>query len=120
MSKKRIVYVIVTFAIFTAISVSLFPVSRAEAETITIKAISAWPKNEPSVADDYLGFIKHANEMLKQKFPGQVEIKYLGGSEVIPIRHRCLLCRHRTGGQCLKADPIHLMGRAGKGGEQNF
>ena len=33
MSKKRIVYVIVTFAIFTAISVSLFPVSRAEAET---------------------------------------------------------------------------------------
>ena len=96
MSKKRIVYVIVTFAIFTAISVSLFPVSRAEAETITIKAISAWPKNEPSVADDYLGFIKHANEMLKQKFPGQVEIKYLGGSEVIPTKDQAEALRVGT------------------------
>jgi TRAP-type C4-dicarboxylate transport system substrate-binding protein len=85
MSKKSIIYIIMALVVFMAISVSLFPVSRAEAEKITIKAISAWPKNEPSVADDYLGFIKRANEMLKQKFPGQVEIKYMGGAEVIPI-----------------------------------
>jgi len=96
MSKKRIVYVIVTLAIFTAISVSLFPVSRAEAEKITIKAISAWPKNEPSVADDYLGFIQHANDMLEKKFPGQVEIKYLGGSEVIPIPNQADALRAGT------------------------
>jgi TRAP-type C4-dicarboxylate transport system substrate-binding protein len=38
------------------------------------------------VADDYLGFIAHANKVLEQKFPGQVEIKYLGGSEVIPTK----------------------------------
>lgn len=85
MSRKHLFYIVVALAVMMAINLSLFPVSRAEAEKITIKAISAWPKNEPSVADDYLGYIKHANEMLKQKFPGQVEIKYIGGAEVIPI-----------------------------------
>ena len=85
MTKKHLFYVVVVLAVMMALNLSLFPVSRAEAEKITIKAISAWPKNEPSVADDYLGYIKHANEVLNQKFPGQVEIKYLGGSEVIPI-----------------------------------
>jgi TRAP-type C4-dicarboxylate transport system substrate-binding protein len=85
MTKKHLFYVVVALAVVMALNLSLFPVSRAEAEKITIKAISAWPKNEPSVADDYLGFIKRANEMLKQKFPGQVEIKYIGGAEVIPI-----------------------------------
>lgn len=85
MSKKSMSCLIIALTFFMALSVSLFPASRAEAEKITIKAISAWPKNEPSVADDYLGFIKRANEMLKQKFPGQVEIQYIGGAEVIPI-----------------------------------
>jgi TRAP-type C4-dicarboxylate transport system substrate-binding protein len=85
MSKKSMAFIIMAVAVLMAISLSLLPVSRAQAEKITIKAISAWPKNEPSVADDYLGFIEHANKMLEQKFPGQAEIKYIGGAEVIPI-----------------------------------
>ena len=58
----------------------------AMAGKIVIKAISAWPTNEPAVADDYLPFIEQANKMLKEKFPDQVEIKYLGGPEVIPTK----------------------------------
>jgi hypothetical protein len=70
MSKKSLFYVLAVLTFLFALSISLFPVSRAEAETITIKAISAWPKNEPSVADDYLGFIKHANDMRKLSLSG--------------------------------------------------
>lgn len=59
---------------------------NVHAKKITIKAVSAWPTNEVSVAEDYLVFIKVANEQLKAKFPGEVEIKYLGGPEVIPTK----------------------------------
>ena len=96
MSKKSIAYIIMAVAVFMAISVSLLPVTRAAAEKITIKAISAWPKNEPSVADDYLGFIAHANKVLEQKFPGQIEIKYMGGAEVIPIPNQADALRAGT------------------------
>lgn len=96
MSKKSLICTIMALVGFMAISVSLFPVSRAEAEKITIKAISAWPKNEPSVADDYLGFIAHANKVLEQKFPGQIEIKYMGGAEVIPIPNQADALRAGT------------------------
>jgi TRAP-type C4-dicarboxylate transport system substrate-binding protein len=96
MSKKSMAYIIMAVAVFMAISVSLLPVTRAEAEKITIKAISAWPKNEPSVADDYLGFIAHANKVLEQKFPGQIEIKYMGGAEVIPIPNQADALRAGT------------------------
>ena len=96
MSKKCMAYIIMAVAVFMAISVSLLPVTRAAAEKITIKAISAWPKNEPSVADDYLGFIAHANKVLEQKFPGQIEIKYMGGAEVIPIPNQADALRAGT------------------------
>ena len=96
MSKKSIAYIIMAVAVFMAISLSLLPVTRAAAEKITIRAISAWPKNEPSVADDYLGFIAHANKVLEQKFPGQIEIKYIGGAEVIPIPNQAEALRAGT------------------------
>ena len=96
MSKKCMAYIIMAVAVFMAISLSLLPVTRAAAEKITIRAISAWPKNEPSVADDYLGFIAHANKVLEQKFPGQIEIKYIGGAEVIPIPNQAEALRAGT------------------------
>jgi TRAP-type C4-dicarboxylate transport system substrate-binding protein len=35
---------------------------------------------------DYLGFIKNANRAIQEKYPGQLEIKYIGGPEAIPTR----------------------------------
>jgi TRAP-type C4-dicarboxylate transport system substrate-binding protein len=96
MSKKSIACLTVTLAVLMVFSLALFPVSRAAAAKITIKAISAWPKNEPAVADDYLGFIAHANKVLEQKFPGQIEIKYLGGPEVIPTKDQAEALRAGT------------------------
>ena len=85
MSKKRIFYVIIAFTAFWALNVSLFPTPDVAAEKITIKAISAWGKNHSGVKKDYLPYIEHANEMLQAKYPGEAEIKYIGGAETIPI-----------------------------------
>ena len=85
MSKKRMFYVIIALATFLALNVSLFPTPDVAAEKVTIKAISAWGKNHSGVKKDYLPYIKHANEMLQAKYPGEVEIKYIGGAETIPI-----------------------------------
>jgi TRAP-type C4-dicarboxylate transport system substrate-binding protein len=85
MSKKRMFYVIIAFAAFWALNLSLFPTPDVAAEKITIKAISAWGKNHSGVKKDYLPYIEHANEMLQAKYPGEVEIKYIGGAETIPI-----------------------------------
>jgi TRAP-type C4-dicarboxylate transport system substrate-binding protein len=66
---------------------SLLLISQpAAAKKITIKAVSAWPKNAVEVANDYLPFIEAANARLAEKYPGELEIKYMGGPEVIPSK----------------------------------
>ena len=86
MSRKRMHYVVVALSICLVLGVSTFTASLAEAKKITIKAISAWGKNHTGVVGDYLPYIKRANAMLQKKYPGEVEIKYIGGAEAIPTR----------------------------------
>jgi TRAP-type C4-dicarboxylate transport system substrate-binding protein len=86
MSKKRMFYVIIALFGFLALNLALLPTPNVEAAKITIKAISAWDKNHTGVVGDYLPYIKRANEMLQSKYPGEVEIKYIGGPEAIPMR----------------------------------
>ncbi len=84
MSKRPILCIALALTFFLALNVLLLPATSVEAKMITIKAISAWGKNHSGVANDYLPYIKRANEMLQKKYPGEVEIKYIGGSEAIP------------------------------------
>ena len=86
MSRKNILYIAFTLAICLSLSAAPFIAGVAEAKEITIKAISAWDQKHTGVAGDYLPYIKHANEMLQAKYPGEVEIKYIGGPEAIPTR----------------------------------
>lgn len=86
MSKKSLLCITVALSLCLFLSVSSFSVSQALAKKITIKAISAWPTMDGSVKEDYLGFIKNANKALQEKYPGQLEIKYIGGPEAIPTR----------------------------------
>jgi len=86
MSRKRVFIVIVALFGFLALNLALLPAPNVEAAKITIKAISAWDKNHTGVVGDYLPYIKRANEMLQSKYPGEVEIKYIGGPEAIPMR----------------------------------
>jgi TRAP-type C4-dicarboxylate transport system substrate-binding protein len=86
MSRKRMYYVVVALSICVVLGASFFNASVAQAQKITIKAISAWDKQHTGVVGDYLPYIKRANEMLQAKYPGEVEIKYIGGPEAIPMR----------------------------------
>ena len=86
MSKKTFFCLIVSLAFCSFLSISTLSGSQAAAKKITIKAISAWPTNDGSVKEDYLGFIAHANKKIEEIYPGEFEIKYIGGPEVIPSR----------------------------------
>jgi TRAP-type transport system periplasmic protein len=57
--------------------------SLAEAKTITIKAVTAWPKSVWEVGN-FNKFLDIVKERVAQKYPGQLEIQYAGGPEVIP------------------------------------
>ena len=84
MSRKYLHTVAMLLCFSLAVIFSLGTVGDATAKT-TIKAISAWGKNHSGVTKDYLPYIKRANEMLEAKYPGEVEIKYIGGPEAVPI-----------------------------------
>jgi TRAP-type C4-dicarboxylate transport system substrate-binding protein len=86
MSRKRMYRVVFALSICMFLGASLLNATQAEAQKITIKAISAWDQKHTGVAGDYLPYIKHANEMLQAKYPGEAEIKYIGGPEAIPMR----------------------------------
>jgi TRAP-type C4-dicarboxylate transport system substrate-binding protein len=55
----------------------------AEAKTITIKAVTAWPKSVWEVGN-FNKFMDIVKERVAQKYAGQLEIQYAGGPEVIP------------------------------------
>ena len=85
MSRKYIHTIALVLCVSLAIVFSLGTAGEAAAKT-TIKAISAWGKNHSGVKKDYLPYIKRVNEMLQAKYPGEVEIKYIGGPEAVPTR----------------------------------
>ncbi len=84
MSRKSIFWAVI--ALTLCLGLSAFSATQAEAKEVVIKAISAWPTNDGSVKEDYLEFVAEANKALKAKFPGQAQIKYIGGPEAIPTR----------------------------------
>lgn len=81
--KKGAIY---KFILSISIIVCVGLINQAFAKTIVIKAVSAWPKNATSVATEYLPYIDAANKYLAEKYPGELEIKYLGGPEVVPSK----------------------------------
>lgn len=60
---------------------------EVHAEKVTIRAISAWPKSVWEV-HNFMKFLHNAEERVGRDFPGQVELKYMGGPEVIPNREQ--------------------------------
>ncbi len=62
MSKRPILCIALALTFFLALNVLLLPATSVEAKMITIKAISAWGKNHSGVANDYLPYIKRAND----------------------------------------------------------
>lgn len=71
------------FRVLLVGAVVLSLASMAEAKTITIKAVTAWPKSVWEVGN-FTKFQDIVKERVAQKYPGQLEIQYAGGPEVIP------------------------------------
>ena len=86
MRTKSFISICCTLILAFSFITALISVPQVDAKTIKIKAVSAWPKNEKSVADDYLPFIKAVNKYIEEKYPGELVISYAGGPEVIPSR----------------------------------
>ncbi len=85
MGRKNIFHVIVALGICLALSVSFTPVSQAA--KYTINTLSAWPKNTFMV-QNFMRFIDRVNGKAAKMYPGELEIKYKGASEVISFKEQ--------------------------------
>ena len=63
--------------------VGSFSLALAASEKITIKAVSAWPKTVFEV-QNFMKFLDIVKTNVAAKAPGQFQIQYLGGPEVMP------------------------------------
>jgi len=59
----------------------------AYAKTYTINALTAWPKSA-SESQEFLKFLKLAQEEADQKYPGELKLVYKGAGEVIATREQ--------------------------------
>lgn len=87
MSRKSLSSLLLVVSMTLCLTVSpILP--QAEAQKITLKAISAWPVSDSSVKADFLPYLEKLNKMMAEKFPGQLEVKFIGGPEAIPVRNQ--------------------------------
>lgn len=74
------------FILFIAVCflVTLFAIypSSAGAETITLKAVTAWPKTS-SENKAFFIFTELVDQMVAKKYPGELKINYIGGPEAV-------------------------------------
>jgi len=65
------------------------------AEKIVLKAVTAWPSTTAE-AKNFLKFVDAVNQEAQKKYPGQLEIKYLGGPEIVPTKDQAEAVRTGT------------------------
>jgi TRAP-type mannitol/chloroaromatic compound transport system substrate-binding protein len=81
MSFKNVYRIALIAGVVLALVGSLLP-SLAAAEKITIKAVSAWPKTTYET-ENFLKLLEIVKAKVDAEAPGQLEIQFLGGPEVI-------------------------------------
>lgn len=78
--KKGLVFAF--FMVFFSLTVLLTQYELAQAQTITLKAVTAWPKT----ASEYKAFTTFADlveQLVAKKYPGELKIQYIGGPEAV-------------------------------------
>jgi TRAP-type C4-dicarboxylate transport system substrate-binding protein len=78
--KKRLVFIF--SAVFFALAVFVNHYGVAKAETVTLKAVTAWPKTA-SEFKAYTTFTDLVEQMVAKKYPGELKIQYIGGPEAV-------------------------------------
>jgi TRAP-type mannitol/chloroaromatic compound transport system substrate-binding protein len=87
MCKKSLSFVLVAIGLCFCLSVSFISVSQAAPKKITLQSITAWPKTTFMV-QNFMRFMDRVNTRAAQMYPGQFEIKYKGGPEVISFKEQ--------------------------------
>ena len=82
MSRKKLFCAIVTFAFCIGLWLSPVSVNQAAAATYTINCVSAWPKTAFETLN-ILTLMEWIQKEADQKFPGQLQMVFKGGPEVI-------------------------------------
>ena len=70
------------FAAFLGVATLTVQTGFVMAETITLKAVTAWPKTAPDNIP-YQIFSEIAEQMVAKKYPGELKIQYIGGPEAV-------------------------------------
>jgi TRAP-type C4-dicarboxylate transport system substrate-binding protein len=73
---------VVLIAVFFSVGVVLTQVGTVRAEVITLKAVTAWPKTAPDNIPFQI-FSETVEQMVANKFPGELKIAYIGGPEAV-------------------------------------
>jgi TRAP-type mannitol/chloroaromatic compound transport system substrate-binding protein len=91
--KEAFMYRKIVFAAVMLLSLSVIMmavtanVSQAAAEKMTIEVITAWPKTT-FMTQNFMRFMDNVNAKAAKLYPGQFEIKYKGGPEVIAFNEQ--------------------------------
>jgi TRAP-type C4-dicarboxylate transport system substrate-binding protein len=72
---------VATAGITLLITATIFSVCQAAPKKYTLKAVSAWPKPVYET-QNFLKFLDFVKENVALRYPGELEIRYLGGPEV--------------------------------------
>ncbi len=77
--------ILVVLALFLGGSTLLFQTGPALGETVTLKAITAWPKNaSDNKSLDF--FLESVAQQIAKKYPGELKINLVGGPEAVKIQ----------------------------------
>jgi TRAP-type C4-dicarboxylate transport system substrate-binding protein len=86
MHRKKLVKTIITVSFILLMMVICLSPCQA-ASKITIEAITAWPKTTFMV-HNFMRFMENTNAKAAKQYPGEFEIKYKGGPEVISFKEQ--------------------------------
>ena len=78
---KKMIVSLLFAGLFAVITLPVLT-GPARAETITLKSVTAWPKTAPDNIP-YQIFSEIAEQMVAQKYPGELKIQYVGGPEAV-------------------------------------
>jgi TRAP-type C4-dicarboxylate transport system substrate-binding protein len=88
--KKKLAFLF--FVVFSILTVTMLPAGQGRAETITLKAVSGWPKPS-SENKSFTIFIDLVEQMTAKKYPGELKINYIGGPEAVKSMDQVQACQ---------------------------
>jgi len=80
------------FAVFFALTVSMIHIGQVNAQTITLKAVTGWPKTS-SENKSFFIFTELVEQMVTKKYPGELKINYIGGPEAVKSTDQVQACQ---------------------------